>query len=143
MRNLFTFIFRYYAFFLFLLLEAICIMLMFQNNGYQRAAYLNFTDEIVGRTYTVYNEVTDYLRLGEENKQLAEENSRIRSMAPGSFYADSTSVHTKKDSSDRQFYSYIPARVIQTSTNQINNYIYINKGRDQGILPRMAVIGPN
>ena len=64
-------------------------------------------------------------------------------MMPSSFYSDTTSLHYKKDTTSRQLYSYIPARVIQTSTNQINNYIYINKGRDQGITPRMAVIGPN
>ena len=143
MRNLFDFIFRYHAFFLLLVLEAICLGLIFQNNGYHRAAYLNFADEIVGRTYTVYNEVTDYLRLGEENKQLADENSRMRSLLPNSFYADTSSIHRKKDSLARQFYTYIPARVIMISTNQANNYIYINKGSKQGIAPRMAVIGPN
>src|SRR5580765_29345 len=118
MRNLFVFIFRYHAFFFFLVLEVICIGLMIQNNGYQRAAYLNITDELVGRTYTAYNEVTDYLRLGEENKKLADENSRIRNMLPSSFYLDTSSTFLKRDSSGRHLYNYIPARVIQTSTNQ-------------------------
>jgi rod shape-determining protein MreC len=143
MRNLFLFIYRYHAFFLFLVLELVCVALMIRNNGYQRAAYFNIADEVVGRTYTAYNEVTDYLRLADENKQLADENSRIRNSLPSSFYMDTSTVHVAKDTAGRQFYSYIPARVIQTSTNQINNYIYINKGSKQGITPRMAVICPN
>jgi rod shape-determining protein MreC len=143
MRNLIRFIFRYYAFFLFLLLETVCIVLMIQNNGYHRAAFLNVSDEVVGRSYAAYNEVTDYLRLGEENRQLAEENGRLLSQQPQSWYSDTSSVATKRDTSGKQLYTYIPARVIQTSTNRLNNYIIINKGKDQGITQRMAVIGPH
>ncbi|MEO6168726.1 MAG: rod shape-determining protein MreC [Chitinophagales bacterium] len=142
MRNLFSFIYHYRAFFLFLVLEVICVALMVKNNGYQRAAFLNISDEVVGRSFAVYSEVTGYLRLGEHNKELAMENAQLRSNQATSFYYDSASVHIKKDTTGRQFYSYIPAEVLQTSTNRINNYIIINKGRDQGIAPRMAVISP-
>lgn len=142
MRNLFSFIYYYRAFFLFLLLEVICISLMIQNNSYQRAAFLNVGDEVVGRTFSVYSEVTGYLNLGEYNKELAIENAMLRSNQATSFYADTSAVSVKKDTAGRQFYSYIPAEVIQTSTNKMNNYIIINKGRDHGIAPRMAVISP-
>lgn len=142
MRNLFSFIYYYRAFFLFLLLEVICISLMIQNNSYQRAAFLNVGDEVVGRTFSVYSEVTGYLNLGEYNKELAMENAMLRSNQATSFYTDTSAVSVKKDTAGRQFYSYIPAEVIQTSTNKMNNYIIINKGRDHGIAPRMAVISP-
>lgn len=142
MRNLFSFIYYYRAFFLFLLLEVICVSLMIQNNMYQRAAFLNVGDEVVGRTFSVYSEVTGYLNLGEYNKELAIENAMLRSNQATSFYTDTSAIYVKKDTAGRQFYSYIPAEVIQTSTNKMNNYIIINKGRDHGIAPRMAVISP-
>ncbi|HUM45594.1 MAG TPA: rod shape-determining protein MreC [Chitinophagales bacterium] len=142
MRNLFSFIYYYRAFFLFLVLELFCVALMVQNSGYQRAAFLNISDEVVGRSFAAYSEVTGYLRLGEHNKELAMENAQLRNNQAASFYQDSSSLHIKKDTSGRQFYSYTPAEVVQTSTNRINNYIIINKGRDQGIAPRMAVISP-
>ena len=142
MRNLFSFIYYYRAFFLFLLLEVICVSLIIQNNSYQRAAFLNVGDEVVGRTFSVYSEVTGYLNLGEYNKELAIENAMLRSNQATSFYTDTSAVSVKKDTAGRQFYSYIPAEVIQTSTNKMNNYIIINKGRDHGIAPRMAVISP-
>lgn len=142
MRNLFSFIYYYRAFFLFLLLEVICVSLIIQNNSYQRAAFLNVSDEVVGRTFSVYSEVTGYLNLGEYNKELAMENAMLRSNQATSFYTDTSAVSVKKDTAGRQFYSYIPAEVIQTSTNKMNNYIIINKGRDHGIAPRMAVISP-
>ncbi len=142
MRNLFSFIYHYRAFFLFLLLEVIAVTLMIRNNGYQRAAVLNISDEVVGKSYAIYSEVTGYLMLGEHNKELAMENARLRSNQAASFSPDTSTTLFRKDTSGRQVYAYIPAEVVQISTNRINNYIIINKGRDQGIAPRMAVISP-
>jgi rod shape-determining protein MreC len=142
MRNLFLFLFRYHAFFLFLLLQSICLYLIVENNSYQRAAFYNVSDEIVGKTMTTYHDVTGYLGLGEENKKLAEENAMLHNLLPAVFYSDTSKVRQAHDSSRRQFYSYIPSRVIQTSTNRVNNYIVINKGSIEGIEPRMGVVGP-
>src|SRR5580765_2388266 len=98
MRNLFLFVFRYYAFFLFLLFQVMCIYLVVTNEGYHQAAFLNVADELVGRTYTVYNQATEYLRLGDENARLAQENARLHMDMPASFFTDSSTIHTKKDS---------------------------------------------
>src|SRR5690349_2558526 len=109
MRNLFLFLYRYHAFFLFLLLQIICLYLIIQNNSYQRAVFYNVSDEVVGRTMSLYHEVTGYLSLGEQNKKLAEENARLHNMVPGVFYTDTSHVYVRRDSSHRQFYTYIPA----------------------------------
>lgn len=143
MRNLFLFLFRFHAFFLFVLLEVICFYLIIENNSYHRAAFYKVSDEVVGRSMKVYNEATGYLTLGEQNKKLAEENARLRNMLPSSYFADTSLVYVKKDSLRKQFYTYIPARVIQTSMNRVNNYIIINKGAKEGIEPRMGVVGPD
>src|SRR5215470_10422924 len=123
MRNLFLFIFRYHAFFLFLLLQIVCLFLIINNNSYHRAAFMNVSDEVVGRTMTVYKEVAGYLTLGESNKQLANENAKLKNQFPLMFYSDTSKVYVMKDSGRKQFYTYIPARVIQITTNETNNYI--------------------
>lgn len=143
MRNLFQFIFRYHAFFLFIILEIVALILIIRNNGYQRASFLNVSDEVVGRTFTAYKDVTGYLTLGEENRKLNEENARLHNLLPSVFYSDTSKVYTQKDSTKKVFYTYIPARVIQITSNQPNNYLIINKGSAQGIEPRMAVVGPD
>ncbi|MEO5675722.1 MAG: rod shape-determining protein MreC [Chitinophagales bacterium] len=143
MRNLLYFIFRYHAFFLFLLLQGLCLYLIVKNNSYQRAAFYNVSDEVVGRTMTAYKDVTGFITLGEQNKKLATENARLHNMLPSAFYTDTSAVYQKKDSLRSQFYSYIPARVVQTSTSFANNYIVISKGSGQGIEPRMGVVGPD
>jgi rod shape-determining protein MreC len=142
MRNLFLFLYRYNAVFLFLLLQAICIYLVISNNQYQRAWALNVSDEVVGRTMSVYKEVTAYLTLGESNRDLAQENARLHNLAPSLYYGDTSQVIIHRDTVMKQFYSYIPARVLQTTTGETNNYILINKGSNAGIEPRMGVVGP-
>jgi rod shape-determining protein MreC len=142
MRNLFLFLYRYNAVFLFLLLQAVCIYLVISNNQYQRAWALNVSDEVVGRTMSVYKKVTAYLTLGESNRELAQENARLHNLAPSLYYGDTSQVVGLRDTVMKQFYSYIPARVLQTTTGETNNYILINKGSNAGIEPRMGVVGP-
>ncbi|MBA3647387.1 MAG: rod shape-determining protein MreC [Chitinophagales bacterium] len=143
MRNLFIFIYRNYAFFFFLLLQSICIVLIVWNENYHQAAFQNLADEWVGRSYKAYNQVTEYLRLGDENSRLSKENARLRMLMPSSFYTDTSNVYSKTDSIHRQLYTYIPARVIETTTNRMKNYIMIDKGKNDGVAPRMAVISPD
>src|SRR5436189_4552878 len=106
MRNLFLFLYRYHAFFLFLLLQVVCLYLIIANNGYQRAVFYNVSDEVVGSTMSWYNKVTGYLILGESNKQLARENAELRNRFPPMYYFDTSKVYAMKDSSRRIFYSY-------------------------------------
>jgi rod shape-determining protein MreC len=143
MRNLFLFLYRYHAFFLFLFLQVVCLYLIIANNSYQRAAFYNMSDEVVGRTMSLYKEVTGYLILGESNKQLARENAELRNRFPSMYYVDTSKVYAMRDSSRKIFYTYVPARVIQITTDEVNNYIMINKGSDQGIQRTTGVVGPD
>ena len=52
MRNLWLFFLRYYAFFLFLALEAFAIVLMVNNNSYHSASYFNSANNISADIYT-------------------------------------------------------------------------------------------
>lgn len=142
MRNLFLFLYRYNAFFIFLLLQVVCLYLIISNNQYQRAFALNISDEVVGRTMSIYKEVTGYLTLGESNRELAQENAQLHNLRPSLYYSDTSQLRVMKDTVRKQFYSYIAARVLQTTTGETNNYILINKGSDAGVEPRMGVVGP-
>jgi rod shape-determining protein MreC len=143
MRNLFSFIYRIHVLLLFILLQAICVYLIVLNNRYDRAAFLNVSDEFTGHIFDAYNNVAQYLNLAGTNSRLAEQNSRLMNSLASSYYKDTSHQVLKVDSAKHPLYSYIPARVIQITTNENNNYLYINKGKDEGITPHMAVIGPD
>jgi rod shape-determining protein MreC len=140
MRNLLLFIVRYNAFLIFFLLESFSIYLIIQNNQFHQAGFFNSTNYISGIVYEKYHSFTEYFHLKDVNRKLAEENAYLRSQLPANFYNGSFQVIKTTDTTAKQAYTYIPANVIQITTNRINNYITINKGSLQGIKPRMAVI---
>jgi rod shape-determining protein MreC len=143
MRNLFVYIWKQYFFFLFLILEVIAFSLFFQNNAYQRAFFINSANSISGGIYSRYADISEYFSLKAINKNLAEENARYRTQLKSSFLISDKNVFTKNDTSYRQHYDYISAKVINNSVNRRNNFITLNKGFAQGVRKDMAVITPN
>lgn len=143
MRNFFLLIRKYNFFIVFLLLEVASGILLVRNSTYQRAALVSTSNEIVGKVYTAYSNVTDYLVLGETNRVLSAENARLRRADSASFYDPSFRVMRINDTIGLQHYEYISARVVNNSVSRINNYITLDKGSLQGIEPEMAVMGSN
>lgn len=142
MRNLILFLVRYNAFVLFILLEVLSIYLIIQNNSFHATGFIKTANNINGFVFSRYQDVMSYINLKSENEKLANENAYLRSLLPGAFYDNSHQIVSVSDSNKKQIYSYIPCRVINISTNKLNNYITINKGSLQGIKPRMAVVSP-
>jgi len=141
MRNLFSFLLRHNAFILFIFLEIISVVLIIQNNNYHQSAFINSSNAVSGKIFSVYSGLMEYLKLRDENRQLANENAELRNQLRSSFYNNSFQQVGVTDSSYRQMYTYIPAKVVYITTNKINNYITIDKGSLAGVKPKMAVIG--
>lgn len=154
MRNLIIFFRRYFNFFLFLLLEVICIVLVFRNNDFQKTAYLNSASDISGKLYTKYNNVQYYFHLKSTNDSLVTENARLHNLLRTSYDSISTdrgiktdtirtysqdTAHKLLDTRIRR-YTYFPAKVINNTVTKPMNYITIHRGRLQGIRPNMGVI---
>lgn len=157
MRNLIIFLRRYFNFFLFLLLEVICIIFVFRTNNHQRAVYLNSANSVSGKLYTKYNNVQYYFHLKATNDSLVAENQRLHNELGTSFDARDSSALIKFDTlrkftndSARRLIStqvrkflYRGAKVINNSVNQEINTITLRRGSKDGIRPNMGVIGPN
>jgi rod shape-determining protein MreC len=142
MRNLFNFFWRHSIFILFILLEALSILLVVNNNGYQKSVTFAWASEKTGELQSGYNSLWEYLYLKQTNKDLAAENARYRSMQASAFLITDTLVHYKKDTLYRQQFEMLSARVISNSTNSATNYMQLNKGKLEGINKDMAVVSP-
>jgi rod shape-determining protein MreC len=140
MRNLLIFISKYNAFFLFLIFEISSLIIYVKYNSFQRATYLNTTNEVTGGLYARVSELNSYLRLKDVNDSLATENARLHGMLNSSYYADTLAKSTVVDSAYKQQYTFTEARVINNSVNKRNNYITIQKGSKDGIVKGMGVI---
>jgi rod shape-determining protein MreC len=140
MRNLWIFINRYSTFFLFILFFGVSVILVVRNNTFQRANTLNSSSLIIGSIYERVDYFKGYLYLNETNLALARENAALRALLKGSTYDDNVITNIARDSTQQPEYSYIPARIINNSVNQKNNYITVNRGSRHGIKKGMGVI---
>jgi rod shape-determining protein MreC len=143
MRNLWLFISKYNAFFLFVIFFVFSVILMVRNNSYQRSVALSSSAKVIGIAYENINQFKSYLNLGAENDSLAAENARLKEQLKSAFYVDSAEEKTVKDTTLKQQYSYIVARVVNNSIHQKDNYITINRGKLHGITKGMGVISPS
>ncbi|HEY8782270.1 MAG TPA: rod shape-determining protein MreC [Mucilaginibacter sp.] len=140
MRNLWIFISKYNAFFLFLIFEVFSLIIYIKYNSFQKAAFINSANGATGGLYAQVNEFYGFLTLKEVNDNLARENAHLRSQLKSSFYIDTLKTHKVTDTIYKQQYEYIVAKVINNSVNRANNYITLNKGSNQGLAKGMGVI---
>lgn len=142
MNNLILFFKRYSHVFLFVALEAIAIVLIVQNSYYQSSKLISWGNGIAGTCYNGVSSITNYFKLAETNRQLVEENARLRNQLASSYTHYTREVFTVNDTVYKRQYSYIEAQIIKNSYNKRGNYIMINKGTSQGVKNDMAVMSP-
>jgi len=140
MRNLITFVWKHYFFFLFLLMEVLCTYLIVQNNYFQRTSFINSSNQMSANILRTSADVEEYFFLKNENEKLARENAELRSRSLVSFSLLENNQYFINDTAFRQKYTYISSKVVNNSTNRRNNYLTLNKGSKQGIKNNMAVI---
>ena len=139
MRNLWLFIGKYNAFFLLIIFFTISLILLVKNNSFQRARVWNSSNQLVGQSYEQVNELSSYLKLDKINDSLAAENAKLRNQLATSFSSDSIKQVAVRDTTLKQQYTYIAAKVINNSVHQKNNYLTINRGSRHGISKGMGV----
>lgn len=145
MRNLFRLIAKHYFVLLFILLEGLSLLFVFQFNPYQKSLFVNFSRELNAALYQRIGKINDYLYLREENEKLLIENTRLRNLISQNktivriveLNGSGTDTITLDDRWDHY---YIPAGVINNSVNKQYNYITIDKGANQGVKEDMGVI---
>lgn len=142
MKNIWILLTKYNDVFLFILFFGISLFLVITQNDFQRTSSLNSSHTIIGKIYQQASQVSNYLQLTDANKALLEENTRLRQSLDQYRLADTSSLQLVTDTSGQVRYSYLPARVINNSIRQKNNYITLSRGAHDGIQKGMGVIGP-
>ena len=142
MRSLIRFFQKHRILFLFLVLEVIAVVMLFQNNYIQRIAFVKATSMVSGSIYGQISKWRDYLYLREQNRLLLNENATLRSMLPEAFHLTDTSRIFSPDQGGKlRRYAYLPAKVIDNSVNKQYNLMMLDRGKDEGVEEGMAVVG--
>jgi rod shape-determining protein MreC len=142
MRNLLRFIIRHNIVVLFLILFSLSFSMLIYNNGYHRSKVGRVSRLFTSRLYEQTKSYKNYFSLRNINRELVEENIRLKNQLRTSFLYQGSITSTVRDTLYRQQYTFLEAEVVNNSTNKQNNYITINKGRKQGIKEEMGVISP-
>jgi len=140
MKSLLNFLLRIHFLLLFILIEIFSISLLVNNNYYQRSRMVNFTRELSGRYHQKLAGLKEYFSLLEINQQLVEENNRLLNIIESTYRSEELFFRNVNDTVYNQRYFYTPARVVNNSVNKKHNFITLNKGKEQGISPEMAVV---
>ncbi len=144
MRNLISFLIRYNAFFIFLLLEIISFTwIVNKGDKGQQQVWLSTSNSISGYFNERYSNVRKYWDLPEQNLLLQKENAELRAQLRREKYNNIVDTVNVTDTAYEQRYRYIPALVVNNSVNLQNNYITLNRGRKHGIRPNSAVVSSN
>ena len=145
MRNLLDFLVKYNYWFLFLFLEAVSFVLLFQFNSYQGSVWFSSANTVTGKLYETSSEIESYFQLSKINLELTQRNlyleQRLHKLEKqiGDSAADSTMEKSLLVKS-LQPYRLIPAKVISMTAGRLDNLITINKGEVDGIKKDMGVV---
>lgn len=140
MERLINFIYEYRAFLTFLLLELSCSWLVIENNQYQSTKYFNSSNQLAANILGFSQGVREYFSLRTINEELARENASLRTNLEKVNQLRDNYFPVDLDSTKADQYEFVSAKVIANSTNLYKNFITINKGSADGILPGMAAI---
>lgn len=145
MNNLLNFLIKYSVVFLFLLLEIISFSMVVSNQEYQKSVFISSSNTAISAMYEMSNTVVEFFKLRAANDNLSEENTALKNQindlqnqvaALKPEEKDSTNYHIPPEMQNK----LISAKVINNTTNKIQNYITLNKGFNDGIRPDMGVI---
>ena len=140
MKNLLNFIIRHNFFFIFLLLEFFCVLLLIKNNGYQGSSLFNSANAVSANIYQKSADAKEYLLLREENNKLASQNLFLLSRLKTGSMSIPLKSYTKNDTLYRQVFEFMEGKVINSSVNKRNNYVTLNVGKLQGVSNDMGVM---
>lgn len=140
MKSLFAFILKHNFIFIFLLLQTFCVLLMVNKNGYQGSHVINSSNEVVANVYQTAANTKEYFSLKQENDRLAIENSTLRNLLKSNYSAIPLTEFKKNDTLYKQQYSYVAAKVVNSSVNKRRNFLTLNVGSNMGITRDMAVM---
>ena len=120
MRNLLDFLYKYHHWLVFVLLEVVSVVLLFQYNSYQNSVWFTRANAVAGKVYEIESSLTSYLSMAEMNRELTLRNiyqerqlDQLRRL-----YADVTKDTTEAQRRELDFlnrYQLISAKVVENS----------------------------
>ena len=145
MHNLLEFLQKYHHWFLFVLLEVISLILLFQYNSYQGSAWLSSANAAAGTISEGRSKMESFFSLTRMNEELSLRNFYLERQVTQlrRLYGEATEDTAGLVMKEMQFlkrYRLVPAKVVTNELNRQENLITINRGAADGIEAGMGVV---
>lgn len=144
MKNLLEFLHKHHHWFLFVILEVISAVLLFQYNSYQNSVWFTTANLIAGRVYEWSSAVEAFFSLAKVNEDLTLRNFYLERQVTQlrRLYSEATQEVSIKERQELEMlsqYKLIPAKVITNELHERDNLLTIDKGEADGVEPGMGV----
>lgn len=125
---------------IFIFLEVAAIGLISRTSTLQNIWLNRLSHRIMVSTWGVGENIRYYFQLAGQNEDLARENFELSRQLD--YYRNLYPEENAKAVRGREddIFTYIPARIIKISRNSQHNYIILNKGYEDGVLPNSGII---
>lgn len=127
--------------FSFLIIEGVCLILISYNGNIQRYKLMEGVRRVQSFFWQGGSDIRYYFSLKKTNQDLADENVRLAN--ENTLYRSIINSHIKDSTfviDSIPTFSFKKASIVRNSTDRQHNYIIIDKGSADGIMPDMGVI---
>ena len=130
---------------IFVLLEVAAMSMLKRASALQDIWINRASHNVMAVTWGGLNKIHDYFGLREQNAILAGRNYELfKELQHYKEMEKALNAMSKLDSvSLPPRFNYIPAEVTAMGTNSRHNYIILDKGSDDGVVPQSAIVTPN
>lgn len=139
--HLLIYFFRKYRYFLFFIfLEIIAFVLILNNHSFHTSKFVSSANYFSGGIYERVSNWNDYFNLRDENDRLIDENFKLlKKLEHYKTLSDSVFQQSISDSIYNENYTIKNGRIINNKYNSQYNYLTIDLGKKDSILPEMGV----
>lgn len=141
MQRFLLFLLKFNGLLAFLTCQLIALPIYFgRNSNPEKQAFLSSANSLVGSLYESTSSATRYWNLSEVNDRLARENAQLRMRLPDSKFTSLVQTDVVQDTTLQQHYRYTEAKVVNNTIHRQYNYLTINRGKKQGLVPNSGVL---
>lgn len=141
MYKLFEFIRSVHVVLLFVVIEGLALHFYARSTSFTQARLLTGSNRLVGGVHGFFTDIHRYFTLGRENRLLLDRVTALEEqLARYRAAEDSARFDRYMEGADKGPYRLVAARVIANSVNRSRNFLTLDKGRRDGVVPDMAVL---
>lgn len=128
---------------IFILLEVAAVAMLSKSAPLQDIWINRASHRVMGSLWGGGESLRNHFSLEKQNEILSEENARLNNILK--YYEGQEALAHEIEAGSivkAKGFTYTPATIVKLSRNTAHNYIIINKGSDDGIIPNSGIITP-